>query len=39
MFLCPKPELPDDTLIEHVRFSTRVRNVLNAAGMKTVGEI
>ena len=35
----PTPELPDDTLIENVRFATRVRNVLAAAGLKTVGEI
>ena len=31
--LYPAPELPDDTLIEQVRFSTRIRNALNAAGM------
>ena len=35
----PAPELPDVTLIEHVRFSTRIRNALNAAGMKTIGEV
>jgi DNA-directed RNA polymerase alpha subunit len=39
MFLYPTPELPDDTLIDHVRFATRIRNVLNAAGIKTVGEV
>jgi DNA-directed RNA polymerase alpha subunit len=39
MFLCPTPELPDDTPIAHVRFATRIRNVLNAAGIKTVGEV
>ena len=39
MFLYPTPELPDDTPIDHVRFSTRVRNVLTTAGVKTVGEI
>ena len=33
------PELPDDTLVENVQFSTRIRNALNAAGMKTIGEI
>jgi DNA-directed RNA polymerase alpha subunit len=38
MFLYPTPELPDDTPIDHVRFATRIRNVLNAAGIKTVGE-
>lgn len=39
MFLYPTPELPDDTSIDHVRFATRIRNVLNAAGIKTVGEV
>lgn len=39
MFLSPTPELPDDTPIDHVRFATRIRNVLNAAGDKTVGEV
>jgi hypothetical protein len=29
MFLYPTPELPDDTPIDHVRFATRIRNVLN----------
>ena len=37
--LYPAPELSDQTLIQNVRFSTRIRNVLNAAGMKTIGEI
>jgi DNA-directed RNA polymerase alpha subunit len=35
----PAPELPDDTLIENVHFSTRIRNALNAGGFKTIGEI
>ena len=35
----PTPELPDDTLIEDVRFATRIRNVLAASGLKTVGEV
>jgi DNA-directed RNA polymerase alpha subunit len=39
VFLYPTPELPDDTLIANVRFSTRVRNALNAVGLKTVGEV
>jgi DNA-directed RNA polymerase alpha subunit len=39
VFLYPTPELPDDTPIDHVRFTTRIRNVLNAAGIKTVGDI
>jgi DNA-directed RNA polymerase alpha subunit len=37
--LYPAPELPDDTPIDRVRLSTRVRNALSAAGLKTVGEI
>jgi DNA-directed RNA polymerase alpha subunit len=37
--LYPAPELPDDTPIANVRFSTRVRNALNAAGMKTIGDV
>jgi DNA-directed RNA polymerase alpha subunit len=37
--LYPAPELPDDTPIENVRFSTRIRNALKAVGWKTVGEI
>jgi DNA-directed RNA polymerase alpha subunit len=39
VFLYPTPELRDDTRIEDVRFSTRIRNALNAAGIKTVGEV
>jgi DNA-directed RNA polymerase alpha subunit len=35
----PTPELPDETLISQVQFSTRILNVLEAAGLKTVGEI
>jgi hypothetical protein len=37
--LYPAPELPDDTPIENVRFSTRIRNAVTAVGWKTVGEI
>ena len=37
--LYPSPELPDDTPIENVRFSTRIRNALDAASMKTIGEV
>jgi hypothetical protein len=36
--LYPAPEIPDDTPIENVRFSTRVRNALTTAGVKTLGE-
>jgi DNA-directed RNA polymerase alpha subunit len=35
----PASELADDTPIKNVRFSTRIRNALNTAGLKTVGEI
>jgi DNA-directed RNA polymerase alpha subunit len=39
LMLHPAPELPDDTLMENVRFVTRIRNALNAAGMRTIGEV
>jgi DNA-directed RNA polymerase alpha subunit len=35
----PAPELPDNTPIDNVRFSTRIRNAVTAAGWKTVGDI
>jgi DNA-directed RNA polymerase alpha subunit len=35
----PTPELPDDTPIEEVHLSTRIRKVLRAEGLKTVGEV
>jgi DNA-directed RNA polymerase alpha subunit len=35
----PTPGLPDNTRIEDVRFPTRIRNILTAAGLKTVGEV
>jgi DNA-directed RNA polymerase alpha subunit len=37
--LYPAPDLPDETPIDNVRFSTRSKNALNEAGVKTVGEI
>jgi hypothetical protein len=37
--LYPAPELPDDTRLDNVRFSTRIRNAVTGAGWKTVGEI
>jgi DNA-directed RNA polymerase alpha subunit len=37
--LYPALGLPDETPILNVRFSTRIANALNGAGMKTVGEI
>jgi hypothetical protein len=37
--LYPAPELPDDTPIDNVRLTTRIRNAMTAADWKTVGEI
>ena len=37
--LDPTPNLPDDTLIEIVRFSPIIRKSLYTAGLKTIGEI
>jgi DNA-directed RNA polymerase alpha subunit len=37
--LYPAPELPDDTPLDRVRLSSRIRNALSAAGWKTVGEV
>lgn len=37
--LYPAPGLPDETPIGNVRFSTRIKNALNEAGIKTVGDI
>jgi DNA-directed RNA polymerase alpha subunit len=37
--VAPTPELPDNTLIERVLFSTRIQNALRAADLKTVGDI
>jgi len=39
VFLYPAAELPDDTPLERVRFSTRIRNALEFGGLKTVGEV
>jgi len=35
----PTPELPDDTPIERVLFSTRIHKALRAADLKNVGEV
>lgn len=35
----PVPNLPDETLIEMVRFPTILRNALISAGLKTIGDI
>jgi DNA-directed RNA polymerase alpha subunit len=37
--LYPAPGVPDETPIDKVRFSIRITNALNEAGVKTVGEI
>ena len=37
--LDPTPELEDDTPTDCIRFPTRIRNVLAAERLKTVGEI
>jgi RNA polymerase alpha subunit len=37
--LYPAPELPDDTPVENVQFTTRIRKTLHAAGMKTIGDV
>jgi DNA-directed RNA polymerase alpha subunit len=37
--LDPTPELPDNTLVSHVQFPTRVLNALTAAGLRTIGEV
>jgi DNA-directed RNA polymerase alpha subunit len=37
--LYPAPEVPDNTPLDNVRFSTRIRNALTEAGWKTVGEV
>src|SRR5258708_36096072 len=37
--LYPAPELPGGTLIQNVRFSTRIPKAPNAEGMKTIGQI
>jgi hypothetical protein len=36
LMIDPTPELPDDTLISRLQFPTRILNVLEAAGLKTV---
>ena len=38
-YLHPTTNLPNDTEIEQVQLSTRIRNALKEAGVKTVGEI
>jgi DNA-directed RNA polymerase alpha subunit len=38
-FLYPTPALPDDTPLEHVHFSTRIRNALEFGGLKTAGDV
>jgi DNA-directed RNA polymerase alpha subunit len=35
----PTPQLPDDTLIDKLQLTTRIREALHAGGLRTVGEI
>jgi DNA-directed RNA polymerase alpha subunit len=35
----PTPELPDNTPIREVQFPARIKEMLFAAGLKTVGEV
>jgi len=35
----PTPQLPDDTPIEKLRLTTRMREALHAGGLRTAGEI
>jgi DNA-directed RNA polymerase alpha subunit len=35
----PTPELPDNMATREVRFPTRIKNALFAAGLKTVGDV
>jgi DNA-directed RNA polymerase alpha subunit len=37
--LQPTPELPDNTPLDNVELPVRVRNVLAAAGLNTVGDV
>jgi DNA-directed RNA polymerase alpha subunit len=37
--LDPTHELPDDTPLEQVELSARIRNAMATAGLKTVGEV
>jgi DNA-directed RNA polymerase alpha subunit len=37
--LFPAHDLPDDTPLEQIRLSTRIRNELEFGGLKTVGEV
>ena len=39
VMLDPTAELPDDTPISDVEFPPRIRNVLTASGLKSVGEV
>jgi DNA-directed RNA polymerase alpha subunit len=37
--LDPTPELPDDTALSNVRMPSRVRNALERAGIKSIGDL
>jgi DNA-directed RNA polymerase alpha subunit len=38
-FLFPARDLPDDTPLDQIQLSTRIRNGLEFGGLKTVGEV
>jgi DNA-directed RNA polymerase alpha subunit len=37
--MVPTPQLPDDTPIDKLQITTRIREALHAGGLRTVGEI
>jgi Bacterial RNA polymerase, alpha chain C terminal domain len=37
--LDPSPDLPNDTLLQHVNVPVRIRNALTSGGLRTVGEV
>jgi DNA-directed RNA polymerase alpha subunit len=37
--LRPEPALPDETPVENLKLATRIKQILQAAGVATVGEI
>jgi len=39
VLLSPRPELPDDTLIELLDMAPRIQQALKTEGLKTVGEV
>ena len=39
VLLSPRPELPDDTLIELLDMAPRIQRVLKIEGLRTIGEV